>query len=368
MAMKIIQTILTPWAPYSVMFSRDGSRLAIGGGTWYGAGGVLLVELATGTSELSTCAELLSLQDEPSMCVPTVSGVCFSNDDRHLAASMWTSRHHAAPSVLFDVDRLRLHGTTPIEGSERSLFRLDPCPTGVLMYGRTIITRNHGGEPEDVVVIDALPVGRNVAADTPVQRYTNAGVIVVRETVITGGPRGMSMSQPDESCRESVIPEGLVLRPLDGTSADVFLPVPDCARVTAIASLDAENTFLSGGKDGQIDRWSWDARWRPRRLRAPQPAKTVNWPEIGSLTWATYTPNSIVGLVEVSVSDTWASITAGGELTILRAGAPEPAWQVPVPGTPRSIAAHPQEPWVAIGIKQGSFDPPQAAVAIIEVS
>ena len=29
--MQILRTIITPWAPYSVMFSRDGRRLVIVG-------------------------------------------------------------------------------------------------------------------------------------------------------------------------------------------------------------------------------------------------------------------------------------------------------------------------------------------------
>jgi hypothetical protein len=41
------------------MFSRDGTRLAIGGGSWYGFGGILLVDLASGDTRLFPTAELL---------------------------------------------------------------------------------------------------------------------------------------------------------------------------------------------------------------------------------------------------------------------------------------------------------------------
>jgi hypothetical protein len=30
--MQVLRTIATPWAPYAVMFSRDGTRLAVAGG------------------------------------------------------------------------------------------------------------------------------------------------------------------------------------------------------------------------------------------------------------------------------------------------------------------------------------------------
>jgi hypothetical protein len=378
--MRIVRTIPTPWPPYTVMFSQDGSRLAIGGGTWYGDGGILLVDLVSGAAELSTCAELLlptraghdgGHQPPPSFA-PTVSGVCFSNDDRHLAASMWTSRQHYAPSVLCDVDGLKLSNATPVEvaNPERFSDGLDTCPTGVLLFGSVLITRNHGGNPNDVIMVAPLPADRHVAAERPVQRFTHSRVIVARQAVITesGGSRGLSIRQDDGSYLRRVIPEGLVFRPLDGLSADVIVPVPDCDRVTAIASLNTDETFLSGGINGQIDLWTWHGDWVRQRVQDSQPPKTVKWPEIGRLSWDFYSPISIVGLVAISRADTWASVTAGGDLTIRTAVRPEPAWQLPVAGTPRSIAAHPQNPWVAVGVKQGSFDRPESVVAIVEVA
>jgi hypothetical protein len=377
--MKIVRTIPTPWPPYSVMFSQDGSRLAIGGGTWYGGGGILLVDLVTGATELSTCVELLSPtrvghddghQPSPSSA-PTVSGICFSNDDRHLAASMWTSRQHYAPSVLCDVDGLKLSNTTPVEVAHPERFSngLDTCPTGVLLFGSVLITRNHGGNPEDVIMVAPLPPGRHVSAERPVQRLTHSRVIVAREAVITesGGSRGVSIRQDDGSSLRRVISEGLVFRPLDGRSGDVIVPVPDCDRVTAIASLNTDETFLSGGIHGQIDLWTWRGDWIRQRVQNSQPPKTVRWPEMASLSWDFYSPTSIVGLAALSLADTWASVTAGGDLTIRTAVRPEPAWQLPVAGTPRSLAAHPQNSWVAVGVKQRSFGRPESVVAIVEV-
>src|SRR4051812_24633453 len=100
--MRVVRTITTPWAPYSVMFSRDGTRLAVGGGSWYGEGAILLVDLLSQESRPSPCA------GPPAPGRPlgpfTVSGVCFSPDDRHLAASTWASGQHAGPSLLFEVD------------------------------------------------------------------------------------------------------------------------------------------------------------------------------------------------------------------------------------------------------------------------
>jgi hypothetical protein len=244
---------------------------------------------------------------------------------------------------------------------------LAPCPTGVLLFASSLITRGHRGESEDAFVIASISPEYRVASDRPVQRFTHSRVIVARNTAITssGGLFGGS-AQPDGAWVTQDIPEGLVFRALDGASDDVIVPVPDCARVTAIASLDREDAFLSGGKDGEIDRWSWEDQWVRHRIQGTQPPQTAHWPDIGRLVWVTYKPTSIVGLVTVSRPDMWASVTAGGELTIRHEAGAEPAWQLPLSGTPRSIAAHPERPWLAIAIKQGS-DPP-SAVAIVDVS
>src|SRR5262245_24261693 len=97
------------------MFSRDGSRLAIGGGSWYGRGGILLLSLdGPGMGSLRWAEvpwvdadDIGSLTSMPSS-VPTVSGVCFSDDDRFLAASMWSATQKYAPTMLFGVDGTEL--------------------------------------------------------------------------------------------------------------------------------------------------------------------------------------------------------------------------------------------------------------------
>ena len=106
MPISAIRNIETAWAPYTLMFSRDGSRLAVGGGSWYGNGGIVMHRLdrmesaALRWKEVPwvTVRDIGSLTTIPSG-VPTVSGVCFSDDDRYLAASMWSSGQHDAPTM-----------------------------------------------------------------------------------------------------------------------------------------------------------------------------------------------------------------------------------------------------------------------------
>ena len=45
MPISSIQTIETPWTPYAMTFARDGSRLAIAGGSWDGHGGIMLLDI-----------------------------------------------------------------------------------------------------------------------------------------------------------------------------------------------------------------------------------------------------------------------------------------------------------------------------------
>ena len=51
MPMRLIKAIRTPWAPYALTFSRDGTRLAFGGESWYGHGGITVLRLEDGRIE-----------------------------------------------------------------------------------------------------------------------------------------------------------------------------------------------------------------------------------------------------------------------------------------------------------------------------
>jgi len=136
--MQVLSTISTPWAPYSVMFSHDGNRIAIGGGNFYGDGGILLASLSTGETELFRCTDL---PRAPEQWIPAASGVCFSPDDGLLAVSTRSARLHYSPTFLFEVSGLRLaHRDTFVHQYGDGL---DPCPTGVILHDGYLITRNN---------------------------------------------------------------------------------------------------------------------------------------------------------------------------------------------------------------------------------
>jgi hypothetical protein len=84
------------------------------------------------------------------------------------------------------------------------------------------------------------------------------------------------------------------------------------------------------------------------------------------ITWATYTPNSIVGVCHLPDGDRWVSVSAGGEVCLGAGAVLTSSWQLPEPGSPRSLAAHPDRPWIAVGVKKGGFGRPESAVVLAE--
>src|SRR5205085_586270 len=146
---RLIEDIAAPWAPYTVMFSRDGTRLAIGGGSWYGLGGIALFDLATHAIHMAPLAEFLDQRN--ARIEGTVSGLAFSADDRHLVASTWTSSQRSGPTIAFEVDGLAL--TKRVLRERRGW---NPS-TGIVSLGRNAIVRVHGAQLEEAIEIHQWP-------------------------------------------------------------------------------------------------------------------------------------------------------------------------------------------------------------------
>jgi hypothetical protein len=330
------------------MFSRDGTRLAVGGGSWYGDGGLFLLNLSSGQTELFPCVDL------PSAGGPlgpfTVSGICFAPDDRHLAASTWSSSHSHGPTLLFEVSGLGVAHRVTLGHRSRDHFG-GGCPTGVLFAGGYTITRNYRADVRDVVAVWKSPRRLNVSRDSAPHHLTSSRLVVVRESVITGERVGA----------------GLVSVPLGADPREVqVIPMQDC-HVTAIGARPSGDGFVTGGRSGELDAWSWQGRWVQRRLRAATKRRAVHRRGL-DIIWETYTPNSIVGVCSLPDGNRWASVSAGGEVCLWDADKLTSSWQIPEPGSPRSLAAHPDRPWLAIGIKKGGFGRPQSAVVLAEVN
>lgn len=374
--MRVLHAIRTPWAPYSVMFSNDGTRLAAGGGAWYGEGGVLLVRLATGEVEVTP---MPGHPEEPGPGAngPTVAGLYFSADDRHLVAATRRTSMSPGPTILFGVRDLAIAREAAfVPGPTSSHF--DGCATGVLLSGDLAIVRNHTRQKDDLVVMRRFSERLQCRGDDTRHHLTHSGMVVRLGWVLTGGGGsvGMVVWRRGEGIREAgKVAAGLVVVPLAEGEPIRGIRVQNCRRVTAIAALPDDEGFLTGGFAGEIDRWSFTDRAEQRRLPIPdappgsiEPAVDTP-PEVhdavAGLAWATYCRDSVVGIVTLCDRERWVSVDAGGRLRLWRGPTLLGAWTLPAPGTPRSLAAHPTEPWIAVGIKQGGWAHPSSLVLVL---
>jgi hypothetical protein len=158
---------------------------------------------------------------------------------------------------------------------------------------------------------------------------------------------------------------GLVIAPLEVNSHEGEI-LPVAGDITAIGAVPSGEGFLTGGRDGELLAWSWAGRWQQHRLRGATNHQAVHDPSL-DITWATYTPNSIVGICHLPDGDRWVSVSAGGEVCLWEGTNLTTTWRLPELGSPRSLAAHPDRPWIAVGVKKGGFARPQSAVVIVEV-
>lgn len=361
--MRVVQLLRTPWSPYSAMFAADGARIAVGGGTWYGAGGVLLARL--GADEVELCPTK-TFADFKARGAPTVSGICFSADDRHLIASTWSSSHHHGPALLCEVSGLRLRPVGMLVHAFSDPLG-DPCPTGVFLTDEHIIVRNDTSMPADVFAVWPHPAHMQIAGMLDHTR-THSGIVVIRGRMITGG--GGSLTLGGWRCdigryERGKAADGLISAPLTGDGPLEIIPVPSCRRITAIATRPDDDGFLTGGLDGELHRWTWADGWRCSLLLR-QGGVPPAPPE--GLTWATYTQHSVVAICALADGERWVSVTAGGELRLWRRDETIGAWFLPEQGSPRALAAHPSEPLVAVGIKQQhNHSGPESTVIIIDL-
>ena len=362
-------------------FSADGRRLAVGGGTFYGEGGLVLADLQSGEAVAKTSAELLPAAKD-AYASGTISSLCFAADDRVLAASRWGLRWEYLPPVLFAVEHLHAQYVHQF-ADRRNVPWHRACATGVLLSGREIITRQHnplGGrlleissllpvsDPPDVLSTWPLPSPAAVASDLQRQRRTHHRLIVTRGSVITetGGSRGTVVPDGKGEYVKPAVREGLVARSLrDGT--DSYIQVHGCRRISAICSLEPDLEFITGGRDGELDRWTWNGGWRQERLQDAQPVRRVDRRHWGRFLWVTYTPSSVVALAALPDPGAWLSVTAAGELARWDGGRPQAIWQIPVPGSPRALAVHPTLPLAAVGVKQALHGSPTSTVLIVGV-
>ncbi len=339
--------------PYALAFSPDGARLALGSGGWYGLGGVSVVEagsLRAATLRFVTpdLADEAGSADDVDVAPGewgrvslTISGVAFDDTGEHLAACGWSGRHNGGPAFLF---RSQGRELTLLDAfvAARGGAPLDGGPTGVCFDGRRLHVRRNARTIGDVLSSAELPVelGGELA------HRAHARIIRIGNELITGGGGSLKLcgwSRKEGDYESFKATTGLVVgMPVRG------IPAPG-ERITAVLARPGGG-LVTGGLGGEIVGWERsDDGWRPLRwLRAPAPLKaSVSGP------WATYRPESVVGLCALE-DGRFFSVNANGEVLAWRDDRIVRTFAPPRPGTARCIAVHPDTPrgpLLAVGFK-----------------
>lgn len=349
-----LDEIITPWTPYSVQFSHDGQYLLVGGGTWYGQGGILLYELAQKNETLYSL-ESLDLFN----ATPTISGL-FLTTSNHLLASSWSMRQNYAPVLLYDwqdgeLDFQQLLHYTFVDNIG------SPCPTGIIVHNNRIVVRHEASE-----IKDTLKILRHNDVHHEESSGLNSNLVTINNQVFTGGGGSLALAEwrVDTGMKESgKSAQGLVCLDLENEEVSP-MPVVHCDRITAVGRLD--NKLMTGGLWGEIDHWYADnEQWQCHHI---QTSKKKNKPKNDALTWATYTASSIIGFCSINPGLGWASLDTSGELNIWQGQKVLNSYQLPGNGTPRCMAAHPFLPLLAIGVKQGGFAKSKSKIVLVDLS
>jgi len=317
-ALAILRTIPTPWTPYAMVFSRDGGRLAIGGGAHAGRGGIVLVDHRSGDSRLFSHEEL------PQLGGGTVSGLCFSADGKHLVASVWGSGEHGGRVVVFAVDGLELHHGHAIEMDYSGSVRFVSLASGVALHKDTALVRNHRSVVADMIL--ALPLPDDVDRGL-VQPCGSQRLVVVGDRVITGNQGELEALEEPRYVGQYARGR-LVVAGIDNLESPEVIDVEGGSSVSAIARVG--DRLITGGRRGELDAWSLDGRWQRQRVRAAQQDE----PSLDdSLAFnSSYQVESIVDICAIPHGGA-ASVSIGGELCLFDAATGLAAHAAPGPGS-----------------------------------
>lgn len=334
--------------PYGLAFSPDGSMLAVGSGGWYGGGGLSLVDVASGkdtTLRFVTGPHADGVPVATFDCgeVPlTVSGVAFDGSGEHLAACTWSSSQHEGPTLLFRVAEGSIeHRSTFVVRERDPIF--DRCPTGLCFMDGHLYVRNNARRLEDV--LSSFPMPPAVDTNVPTAYRSHARVARVGRELITGGGGSLKLggwSIVEGTYESFKATSGMVVGP-----PARGVPAPG-ARITAVLARPG-GMLITGGLGGEVIAWERDEDWRSVRWLRRETKRDA---PIGGA-WATYRPESVVGLCALE-DGRFFSVDASGEVLEWRDDGIIAKHELPRPGTARCIAVHPQTPrgpLLAVGLK-----------------
>jgi hypothetical protein len=263
--------------------------------------------------------------------------------------------------VVFEGDGLEVRPAHTIELDYSGGARFIALASGVALHDGMALVRNHRGAVEDLILKLPLP---DAVARGPVQPFGSQRLIVVGDRVVTGNHGELEVDH-NPNHRLGLRQHGagrIVVVPVDDPGSPEVVDVDGNGSITALARVG--DRLITGGRRGELDAWSLDGRWQRQRIRE---ATRREPPSIGDLgLTSTYLVDSIVDVCAIPHGGA-ASVSIGGELCLFDAATRFVSHGAPGPGSPRSLAAHPDGGALAVGIKQRGIHAPRSIVAIVDL-
>lgn len=347
----------TPHAAYGAAWSPDGTRLAVCGGFLYGGGFLRVLDGARRTcSELSGKSLLIALGDAPETAGVGVilSSLCWDDAGGVLLASACSYKWDARPPLLFDFDGdsgLSVRGA-PGAGAEGS-WNVDGHATGCWLHrGRTVL-RSATQELSQCLTVIASPLTEGLHACERRSALQNARLAVIDDVVYS--PKNMRRVYSDSGTgppltatsewRLVLDPHGLAHVDLAASGASPGLaPLPYGERVYAVVRDPRSAVIFGGLSDCTIVCWNVLARGVVERAGSWVHPRGAD-PRDGILV------RGITALCFLSDGETLVSADRAGAVRLWRGGKLVASAQIPDGYSPRSLAAHPTAPRVAVGCK-----------------
>ncbi len=332
---KLIQTIETAQTPYTVTFSANAQLLAYGDGFFYGGGRVVCLKPGAGV-----VAELVwedVLPDE--MKFVTTSGLCFDGSNDFIAVAAWRDRHGYYPAVVCRVADGRIvpfmSGLDSAETVGRLIARACGYATGAVFCDGKLVVRRSAEEPELALSAYALP--SEVVTERIPYHLSSMRLTPLGGGVLTGF--GDELLVTDAK--------------VDGTVRVRVLECPHEGRVEAIARNAAGDMVVTGGHDGSVCVWeaSGDSEGLPdlRGLSTLSGGSDTAKRSQPSGTHV-YDGVSITAACFLGEDNNFATTDASGRVRVWGDDGLVMEWSVPT-GSPRSIAASPDSPLLAVACK-----------------
>lgn len=334
--------------PYTVQFSPDGTTLAVGTGSCYGEGAVALIDVARGESRTLRFSHPnghdLAGEQRANHGTLSVSGVCFDDVGRYLAISTRTGNLRHSPTLLYRVHGLELEEVQAYDPVCNSQTGFSPSYGLCFSPGRLHVRRQTPSQGRVFVTYELPP---DVDSGGLLAWRAHAGITTVGGRVVTSGLGAIRVERTDTPHTDDdylKAEEGLVFGP-----APLRSYASPVRRISAIVTSPAGQLY-TGGHDGEIHAWACVRDiWKPVCVLTPGEPK----PKRPEVRWSFYRPQSVVGLCCLD-ANRLCSVDADGEVCVWRDDQCELRFRLPGPGTPRTLAWHPDTPLgplLAVGVK-----------------